>query len=171
MTNLNDETMGPYIETVPNSTEFHAEHNETMCRVANSLRSDEQFNSHNEIPIGNTTITQVDIAKQIDPLHSGLTRILSDSRHESDSTNTNQAVPQNIERNPNKEMQQDIEGNGTTNIDIKLVMTNHVNLLHLVPIHTMTRKTKIMKSVKLAHIGMTTHSLSVCSTLIKLRTH
>ena len=120
MTNLNDETMGPYIETVPNSTEFDAEHNETTCRVVNSLRSDEQFNSHNEIPIGNTTITQVDIAKQIDPLHSGLTRILSDSRHESDSTNTNQAVLQNIERNPNKEMQQEIEGNGTTNIDIKL---------------------------------------------------
>ena len=59
------------------------------------------------------------IAKQIDPFHSGLTRILSDSRHESDSTNTNQAVQQNIERNPNNEMQQDIEVNGTKHLDIK----------------------------------------------------
>ena len=117
MTHFNDAIMGPYIETEPSPTGFDVERNKTMCRMAVSLCSDEQFNSHNEISIGNTIVTQVDQAKKNDP---GSTRILPDSRHESDSNNTNQAVQQNIESNPNKEMQQDIEGNGTTHLDIKL---------------------------------------------------
>ena len=97
MTHFNDETMGPHIERELNRTGFDAERNETMCRMAISLCSDEQFNSHNEIPIGNATIIQVDLAKQNDPCHSGLTRILSDSQHESNANNKNQAVQQNIE--------------------------------------------------------------------------
>ena len=87
MTHFNDATMGPYIETEPSPTGSDVERNETMCRMAVSLCSDEQFNSHNEISIGNTTVTQVDQANQNDP---GSTRILTDSRHESDSNNTNQ---------------------------------------------------------------------------------
>ena len=55
MTHFNDETMGSRIEREPNPTGFDGERNETMCRMAISLCSDEQFNSHNEIPIGNTT--------------------------------------------------------------------------------------------------------------------
>jgi len=97
MTHFNDETMGPHIERELNRTGFDAERNETMCRMAISFCSDEQFNSHNEIPIGNATIIQVDLAKQNDPCHSGLTRILSDSQHESNANNKNQAVQQNIE--------------------------------------------------------------------------
>ena len=115
MTHFNDETMGSRIEREPNSTGFDGERNETMRRMAISLCSDEQFNSHNEIPIGNTTWPNkmtLAIQGRLEYSQIASMRVIQ-------TTQTKQ-YNKTLKINPNTEMQQDIEGKGTTHLDIKL---------------------------------------------------
>ena len=67
-------------------------------------------------------------------------------------------------------MQQDIAGKGTTHLDNKLDYDKSHDVTFSSHTHN-DEEIKIMRFIKFAHIGMTTHRISVCSTLINLRIH